>query len=135
MKNRSRHRVPLTEPMIALLRRQPTLPRLGMPRTGFVFCNSRAQALGESAMLQRFQKLRPGVTVHGSARSGFSSWSSDVAKVRFEVREASLAHCSDPVVRAYLRTDSLDERRELMTQWSQFCLTPNNVTPLLRDAV
>jgi integrase len=138
MKAKKSHRVPLSEPVIELLRRQPTFPRPGMPRTGFVFCDrSGVRALGEAAMLRRMQSLRAGVTVHGTARSCFSTWSSEVARCRYEVREIALAHCSDPVVAAYMRGEHLDERRMLMADWAQFCLTPvgGNVTPLRREVV
>jgi integrase len=132
MKAKQLHPVPLVETVLRVLQRQPTFPRPGMPRTGFVFCDNRGvQALGEGAMLQRLQALRPGVTVHGF-RASFSTWASEVAKARFEVRESALAHSSDPVVRAYQRSSNLDERRELMRQWEQHCLG-DNVTPLRRE--
>lgn len=133
MKAKKLHRVPLTETVIELLHRQPTFPLPGMPRTGFVFCNSRGvQALSEPAMLLRLQQLRPGTTVHGSVRSGFSTWAADVARAGVEIRETQLAHAGDKVTKAYMRSDFLVERRVLMTQWEQFCLTPigSNVAPL-----
>jgi hypothetical protein len=88
------------------------------------------QALGEAAMRQRLQQLRPGVTVHGSVRSGFSTWAADVARAPIEVRETALAHAGDKVVQAYMRSDFLAERRTLMAQWEEFCLIGSNVTPL-----
>jgi hypothetical protein len=123
--------------MIELLLRQPTAPRPGQPRVGFIFCGRGMKALSDGAMLNRFKVLRPDATLHGSVRAGFSTWAGEVARARFEVREAALAHGSDPVVRAYLRTSHIGERRELMQQWEAFCLTPigDNVTPLRREAV
>jgi integrase len=136
MKTKKPHRVPLSEATIEVLRRQPTFPQPGMPRTGFIFCNSRGvQALGEGAMLQRLQQLRPGVTTHGTVRSGFSTWCAEVAKAPVEVREACLAHAGDAVVKSYMRSDFLAQRRELMGQWATFCLAPNNITPLRREVV
>jgi integrase len=138
-KNGEEHKIPLTEDMVALLERQPTRPRPGMPRTGFVFCNeSGVRPLGESAMLQRMKQLRPGVTVHGSVRSSFSTWAAEKAeiqgqRVRYEVREACLGHANDPVVAAYMRGGHLDERRQLLTAWGDYILRGSNVTPLRRE--
>jgi integrase len=129
MKAGIEHVIPLAESLIQVLLRQPTAPRPGMPRSGFIFCGRGMKALSDGAMLNRFKVLRPDSTVHGSVRSTFAVWSSEVAKARFEVREAALAHGSDPVVRAYLRTSHIGERHALMEQWAEFCLS-GNVTPL-----
>jgi hypothetical protein len=45
----------------------------------------------------------------------------EIAKVPDEVSEAALAHTIPQKVRAaYLRTDFLEERRELMAKWAAF---------------
>lgn len=62
-------------------------------------------------------------TAHGF-RSSFKDWCAEVAKVRDEVSEAALAHSAGSKVRAaYLRTDFLAERRELMARWDRFLST------------
>ena len=59
-------------------------------------------------------------TVHGF-RSSFKVWCAEVARVRDEVSEAALAHVIPEKVRAaYLRTDFLAERRDLMASWAMF---------------
>ena len=46
----------------------------------------------------------------------------EVARARHEVAEACLAHSiRDQTVAAYLRTDFLEERRELMSAWAAYC--------------
>lgn len=60
-------------------------------------------------------------TPHGM-RSAFKVWCAEVAKVRDEVSEAALAHAIPEKVRAaYLRTDFLEERKTVMTDWAEFC--------------
>jgi integrase len=53
-------------------------------------------------------------------RSSFKAWCAEAAKVRDEVSEAALAHAIPEKVRAaYLRTNLLEERRDLMREWAQ----------------
>ena len=60
-------------------------------------------------------------TAHGM-RSSFRDWAAEVAKARHEVAEASLAHViKDKVVAAYLRASFMEERRELIKLWAEFC--------------
>jgi integrase len=61
-------------------------------------------------------------TPHGM-RSAFKVWCAEVAKVRDEVSEAALAHTiPDKVRAAYLRTDFLEERKNLMAMWARYCV-------------
>ena len=125
MKSKKMHRVPLSELLIALLRRQPTFPQPGMTRDGFVFRDSRGtRAMPEGAMRGRLQGLYPEASVHGTCRAGFSTWAADVAKAPSEIRESALAHSVDAVVGAYQRSDHLAERRDLMLAWESFVTAP-----------
>jgi integrase len=64
------------------------------------------------------------VTVHGF-RSAFKDWCRDRTRFDNYVVEAALAHASgDKVERAYVRSDVLEKRRELMNAWAKFCATP-----------
>jgi integrase len=59
-------------------------------------------------------------TAHGF-RSSFKDWCAEVAKARDEVSEAALAHrIPDKVRAAYLRTQFLEERRNLMKDWASY---------------
>lgn len=59
-------------------------------------------------------------TGHGM-RSTFRDWAAEVARARHEVAEACLAHTiKDKVVKAYLRTSFMEERRDLLIAWAEF---------------
>ena len=63
-------------------------------------------------------------TAHGM-RSTFRDWAAEVARARHEVAEACLAHVvRDKVVKAYLRTSFMEERRQLMAAWAKYCSRP-----------
>lgn len=116
MKTGVEHRVPLTSEMLAIL--QP-LQALG---SEFVFeGQKRHQPLSNMSMLMLLRRIGiEGVTVHGF-RSTFRDWAAEVAKVPREVAEKCLAHTvGSDVERAYARSDLLDQRRQLMDQWSRF---------------
>lgn len=69
----------------------------------------------------RDMRLADRATVHGF-RSCFKVWCAEVARARDEVSEAALAHAIPEKVRAaYLRTNFLDQRKTLMSQWAKFC--------------
>jgi integrase len=64
------------------------------------------------------EKLALGFTVHGF-RSSFMDWVAEVHPQRLLEAERSLDHqIGNQVQRAYLRTDFLDQRRELAELWS-----------------
>ena len=61
-------------------------------------------------------------TVHGF-RFAFRDWAAEKTSDPGEVAEAALAHSvSNKVEAAYRRTNYLDKRRELMREWSDFCV-------------
>jgi integrase len=61
-----------------------------------------------------------GITVHGF-RSTFRDWAAERPDVSREVAEMSLAHkVGSDVERAYARSDLLEKRRHLMSQWCSF---------------
>ena len=70
-------------------------------------------------MLLRRMKVE-GTTVHGF-RSTFRDWASEQSGVSRELAELSLAHqIGTEVERAYARSDLLDQRRDLLQQWSDY---------------
>ena len=61
------------------------------------------------------------VTAHGF-RTTFKTWAQDKTQVRDEVSEFCLGHITgDAARKAYARGDMLEQRRELLEQWSEFC--------------
>lgn len=116
MKGGEVHRVPLKEEMLAILE-----PLKAMKSECVFEGQKRHKPLSNMAMLMLLRRMSvEGVTVHGF-RSTFRDWASEVANVRREVAEMSLAHqVGSDVERAYARSDLLDQRRALMERWSAF---------------
>jgi integrase len=123
------HRVPLTDEMLAII--EP----LRAMQSDFVFeGQKRHKPLSNMAMLMLLRRMAvEGVTVHGF-RSTFRDWASEVANASREVAEMSLAHkVGNDVERAYARSDLLEKRRMLMTQWSQFVSSDGN--PMCKEGI
>ena len=117
MKASREHRVPLSAPVVGLLK---ALPReKGNP---YVFIGGRSGlGLSNMAMLQLMRDLHPGMTVHG-LRASFKTWCDESQHVENAVVEAALAHVTgDKVEAAYRRGDMLTKRAKLMTAWADYC--------------
>lgn len=128
MKASAEHRVPLTEPALALLRKLATI------RTGaYVFPGQRVgKPLSNMAMAMVLRRMGLDVTPHGF-RSTFRVWAAEKTRFPDAVVEAALAHTiDDKVVAAYQRSDLLNKRVELMRAWAAFCASkvPSNVIRL-----
>jgi integrase len=123
------HRVPLSPPVVAILK---TLPRLGE----FVFAGLKpGKSLSNMAMLSLLKdmnrdesgeprwvdpKSNRWITPHG-LRATFRTWGEDVGFPR-DLLEESLGHqVGTAVERAYRRTDGFDRRRTIMQAWANFC--------------
>jgi integrase len=127
MKAGREHKVPLSAPALALL------TRLAAARQNdFVFPGSRRnKSISETGVRAAFQQLRPGMTLHGSARSGFADWGVE-HQIGHELREAALAHVVESKTeRAYRRGDLFESRRKTMADWAAFLAAPTaEVVPL-----
>ena len=113
IKTRRVHRVPLSRQALALL---------GAPGEpgGLVFPGQRSRRpLSDVTLLLTLRRVRPGYTVHGTARAGFRSWASETGQ-NDEAAELALAHAVRGVRAAYQRSDLLELRRELMQAWGTF---------------
>jgi integrase len=120
MKGSVLHRVPLSDEALAILKPLREL------KSDYVFeGQKRHKPLSNMAMLMLLRRMGvESVTVHGF-RSTFRDWASEIADAPREVSEMSLAHkVGSDVERAYARSDLLEKRRILMSQWSQF-VAPN----------
>jgi integrase len=133
MKQGREHRVPLPDRAVALLK---ALPR--NPDNEYVFPSDIRfrRPLSDMAMLEMIRGLRGrGVTVHGTARSGFRTWAGETGQP-LDAAEAALGHVvGDKTERAYARGDLLSRRRVLMEAWSAFCAAPpkdGHVVPMRR---
>jgi integrase len=118
MKANRQHRVPLSDAAVAVVEDMAKI-RLGP----HIFPGWKDKApLSDMAMLECLRGLRPGFTVHGF-RSSFRDWAAECTSCPREIAEAALAHTNgDRTEAAYLRSDLVAKRRELMVAWAKFCL-------------
>jgi integrase len=123
MKGGRDHRVPLSEPALAVLHgaaklrtsNDVALPCFQAAARGGMQLSNMAMAM----VLRRMQ--RNDLTVHGF-RSSFRDWTAEATDYPREVAEAALAHVlGDKVEAAYRRGDLFDKRRRLMDDWGAFC--------------
>jgi integrase len=119
MKARRDHRVPLSEPALALLR---DLPR--DPESDFVFISpmSKGEPLSNMALLATLKRMkRADLTAHGF-RSTFRDWTAEATAYPDAVAEMALAHAiGNAVEAAYRRGDLFDKRKRLMADWASYC--------------
>jgi integrase len=130
MKGHREHRVPLSDPAIAILK---ALPR----ESDFVFPGGRkGSALSNMAMSEMLKRMkRLDITVHGF-RSSFRDWVAEKTSYANIVAEMALAHAiDDKTEAAYRRGELITKRTRLMADWARFCTTTpvrktDNVTPI-----
>jgi integrase len=137
MKAGREHRVPLSDPALAVLEkvRPLALMRNGEPApTAPVFPGPRrALAMSNMTMLMLLRRMkRDDLTAHGF-RSTFSDWSAERTAYPREVVEMALAHAiENRVEAAYRRGNLFEKRRRLMAKWAGFCEAPpaGDIVPL-----
>ena len=117
MKKAIEHRIPLSEPALALL---ASLTRQGpylFPRDPIG-----EKPLSNMAMAMLLRRMgMDQITVHGF-RSSFRMWSAEKTSYPKDVCERALSHqLVDKVEAAYMRSDFLELRRGLMRDWGGFC--------------
>ncbi|MBS7671484.1 tyrosine-type recombinase/integrase [Croceicoccus gelatinilyticus] len=120
MKVGKEHVVPLTEAAIDVLERaRPYYAEC----SDLVFPGRNVlRPMSDMTLLKILRYAKLPFTVHGF-RSAFRDWAAEKTSYPGEVAEAALAHTvSNKVEAAYRRTNYLDKRRELMREWSDFCL-------------
>jgi integrase len=120
MKNRQAHAVPLSAPVLELLR--------GLPREGeLVFVGARPGVpLSVTAMAEVLKRLGYGAvaTPHGF-RSSFRDWGAERSHFPREVLEHALAHTmGNASERAYARSKLFGKRRLLMEAWAKYATSP-----------
>lgn len=121
MKAAREHRVPLSEPALAIVEKFSRARR-----SDFIFAGQKAQKpLSNMAMEMALRRMKiEGATVHGF-RSAFRDWAGEETHFPREIAEAALAHViGDKAEQAYRRGDALEKRRALMDAWAAFCTSP-----------
>ncbi|WP_413208164.1 tyrosine-type recombinase/integrase [Rhodospirillum sp. A1_3_36] len=115
MKANRDHRVPLSDPALALLRKMATI-RVG----NYVFPGRGDAPLSNMTMRKTMERIKVTGVPHGF-RATFRTWIAEKTSYSFEIAELALAHTPrDKVVAAYQRGDLFEKRRELMNQWARY---------------
>jgi len=117
MKAGREHRVPLSEPAVALLQ-----VLWDTRKSEYVFTGIVGGKMGDSTMLNVLRLMgRPDIVVHGF-RSSFRDWAAETTNYQHEVVEMALAHAiSNQVEKAYRRGDLFEKRARLMNAWADYC--------------
>ncbi|MFD0978214.1 tyrosine-type recombinase/integrase [Tropicimonas aquimaris] len=87
-------------------------------RDGFLFANTRKGVISDMTLSRHMERRGLEARPHGF-RSSLRDWLAEATDAPHEVAEAMLAHVTDSsVVRAYRRTDFLEQRRVLAERWA-----------------
>ena len=126
MKADKAHRVPLSAPVITLLK---ALPRF--EGSSYVFSAPRGGALSDMSISAVCRRMKVEAVPHGF-RSSFKDWCRSAASYADEVSELALAHVSSDATRAaYARDELLPKRIRMMRDWAKFC----GIVPSKADVV
>ncbi len=128
MKAKREHRVPLSEPVLALLGEVAKLRTSAAPNAPVFPGAVAGKGLSNMAMLTLLRRMgRSDLTAHGF-RSTFRDWAAESTAFPGEVVEMALAHAVlDKVEAAYRRGDLFDKRRRLMAEWATHCARADNL--------
>lgn len=89
-------------------------------RHGFLFPNTRHGVISDMTLSRMMERRKLDARPHGF-RSSLRDWLAEATDAPHEVAEAILGHVTDSgVVRAYRRTDFLEQRRVLAERWADF---------------
>jgi integrase len=87
-------------------------------RHGFLFAGTRKSVISDMTLSQHMKRRGLEARPHGF-RTSLRTWLAEATDAPHEVAEAMLAHVTDSgVVRAYRRTDFLEQRRILAERWA-----------------
>lgn len=87
-------------------------------RNGFLFPNTRGGVISDMTLSRMMERRGLEARPHGF-RTSLRTWLAEATDAPHEVAEAMLAHVTDGnVVRAYRRTDFLEQRTKLALRWA-----------------
>lgn len=131
MKMARPHRVPLSDEALAVVE-----ARLPMAVNGYLFAGPKGKPISDMTMTQVLRRRDMEARPHGF-RSSFRVWAAEVATdFPREVCEAVLAHKNkDKTEDAYLRSDFLERRRQLMAKWADHVAERSGEVVKLAEAI
>ena len=89
-------------------------------REGLIFAGKGGKVLSDMTLTNHMRRRQLAYTVHGF-RSSFRDWAAEHSGHSWDVIETALAHkVGSAVAQAYMRTDLLDKRRDLMRMWESY---------------
>lgn len=116
MKGGKTHRVPLTDQAMRVLQSV----RQGAPDE-LVFPGAGGEIASNNFLTSLMKRMKRPYTVHGF-RSSFKDWAREFTGYADEVSELALAHVNSDATRAaYARSELLEKRRQLMSDWENYC--------------
>lgn len=116
MKAKVEHRVPLSKPALALLKRQPR-----EEGTDLVFPGTQGKPLSDMTLTNIMRRMDLDAVPHGF-RSTFRDWVSESTSFPSDVAEMALAHTiANKTEAAYRRGDLFAKRALMMQAWAEFC--------------
>jgi len=130
MKAGKSHIVPLTDTALHILKRMKDLRR-GVANELIFPGISLVKPMSDMTLTKilRDMGIRE-ATVHGF-RSSFRDWAAEQTEYAGDIVEAALAHTiRNRVEAAYRRTNYLEKRKLLMTDWDSFCYAEKSLTLL-----
>lgn len=120
MKAGREHRVPLSDEALAILRKAQGLRKRS---NDLVFPGNSGRALSDMTLGKVLRRASSDKSTAHGLRSTFRDWATDKRVCSEGAMEAALAHVDTNKVRAaYRRTDYIDEREGLMSEWSAFLI-------------
>lgn len=111
------HKIPLTDEALRVIKDAHQ-----HEGSNLLFPSVRGKPLSDATMSRFMQREGYEARPHGF-RATFRSWAEEHTDAPFEVKEACLGHAVDTgVVGAYQRSDRLDARRSLLTEWASYLI-------------
>mgnify|MGYP003380928116 CR=1 FL=1 len=118
MKTNKTHRVPLSDGALALLKSMPK-----GEGDSLIFPGPKGEIPSNNFLTALLKRMNADCTAHGF-RSVFKDWAREHTNYADEISELALAHVNSDATRAaYARSELIDKRRLLMTDWERFCYT------------
>ena len=120
MKAGREHSVPLSQTAWDVLQQARGLRPDDTEPTGLIFPGTKNKPISDMTLTQLLRRMQQPYTVHGF-RASFRTWGADIAHYEHDMLEIALSHIvGDATVRAYHRSDMLEKRRKLMSEWALY---------------